>query len=571
MKDTIQKIIQNSINSLSFQPVNFEVEHPQQISHGDYATNAALILSKISKQNSLTLAINLADEIKNQISNNQELKKNFEKVEVAGPGFINFYLTPYFFSESIKKIISENESFGKNQTFQNQKIAIEYTDPNPFKQFHIGHLMTNIIGESISTLFEWNGAEVKRFSYQGDVGRHVALTLWGIRFLNKPFPSENESISEKTKFLGEAYILASKKVEDHPTFEIEIQRINKLIYDRSDLELNEMYDKGREWSLEHFEEIYKILGTKFDHYFFESEVWKEGKKIVEENTPSVFEESEGAVIFPGEKYGLHTRVFISSDGLPLYETKDLGLAKAKYDLYKFDQSWIMTGNEQNDYFKVVIKALSLIYPETASKYFHLSHGMLRFASGKMSSRKGNVVTGESLINEMIEIALEKIKDRKFQSDEKEKIAKQVAIGALKYSILKQSIGKDIIFDQEKSLSFEGDSGPYLQYAETRARSLLDFAKEQKIEASPDFVETNLSKKLYQFSEIIKESLGLKAPHHLLTFLVEIAGLFNRFYAEQTIVEKENKASAGRLGLVLAFQIVMQNGLKALGIPIPPKM
>jgi arginyl-tRNA synthetase len=574
VNETIRQII---ISALKTQDIpsemiaegSFVVEHPADLSKGDYSSNAALVFAKVLGKNPVEFAQSMVDHIK------LEPSSSIAKVEVAGPGFINFFLSPVFFEAKIKEIVEQGNAFGKGGTEQGKKVAVEYTDPNPFKQFHIGHLMTNIIGESLARLFEWNGAEVKRFCYQGDVGRHVALTIWGFRFMDRPFPEDSTSLNEKVKFLGESYALASQKIKDIPDFEAEIQEINKKVYDRSDAEVNEVYDKGREWSLEHFEEIYAILGTKFDQYFFESVTSPVGKAIVEAHTPDVFRQSEGAIIFPGEDFDLHTRVFITKNGLTTYEAKEMGLAKLKYDTYPYDLGITITAHEQSDYFKVVLKALSFIFPEIASKSQHISHGMLRFASGKMSSRTGNVITGESLLNDMIDSAYEKVKDRLLEESEKKEIAQKVAVAALKYWILKQSIGKDIIFDKDKALSLEGDSGPYLQYAHTRALSVLRKAKEQGIEIDVDghlpLPEVDLVRKLYRFSEVVEESLILRAPQQLVTFLTDLASTFNSFYATTPIVTSNDSSSGKKVALVAAFAQVMKNGLTILGIPIPERM
>ena len=567
MKEIIKQLVIDSLK----EEASFVVEHPADISKGDYSTNVALVLAKKLKQNPVDFAQSLVVEIQ------KTLPDTISKVEVAGPGFINFFLSEKFFVESIKEILNNKNEFGKvDGEFTGKKLAIEYTDPNPFKQFHIGHLMTNIIGEALARLAEWNSAEVKRFCYQGDVGRHVALTIWGLRFMETPFPEETDSLSEKVKFLGTAYALGSKKIAETPEKESEVQTINKKVYDRSDAEVNEVYDKGREWSLEHFEEIYKILGTKFDQYFFESMSAPVGVEIVKENTPKIFQESDGAIIFKGEEYGLHTRVFITKEGLPTYEGKELGLAKLKYQSYPFDKGIVITANEQNDYFTVILKALSLIYPEIASKSSHISHGMFRTPEGKMSSRTGKVITGESLLQDMIETSFEKVKDRPLEDSEKKKISEQVAVGAIKYSILKQSIGKDIVFDKEKALSFEGDSGPYLQYAHTRAISVLRKAKEEGIdidvEAKSGNSENSLSKILYRFPEIIEEAFVLKAPQLVVTYLTELASAFNGYYANNVIIDKANpQESSARLAVVACFATVMKNGLTVLGIPVPEKM
>ncbi len=566
MKDKIKSLIHSALQAEGInEDVAFVIEHPGDLSHGDYSTNVSLLCVKKTSKNPVAFAVGLAAHME------KTLPEEILKVEVAGPGFINFHLSPEFFAGTIKEISEKGKEFGKNPSYNGKKVAVEYTDPNPFKQFHIGHLMTNAIGEAVARLFEWNGAEVKRFCYQGDVGRHVALALWGMKFMDEAFPTDDAPLRDKTEYLGQAYALGAKKIKEDPTLESEVQGINKKIYCRSDEKINETYEKGRKWSLDHFQEIYEILGTKFDSYFFESQTAPVGLELVRQNIPNVFRESEGAVIFPGEEHDLHTRVFITKENLPTYEAKDFGLAKMKYEAYPADISIIMTGNEQNDYFKVLKTALMMVFPHIASITSHISHGMLRFASGKMSSREGNVITGESLINDMIEASNEKMKERELSADEKKKIAEQVAVGALKYTILRQSLGKDIIFDKEKSLSFEGDSGPYLQYAHTRAVSILRKAKEEGIAAAFEPVDTELSKMLYRLPEIIEESLALRAPHQLVTYLTEITSLFNGFYANTVIVSKKEPLSASRIGLTHAFEAIMRNGLNALGIPVPEKM
>src|SRR3989338_4297148 len=368
IKDKIYKLIK------SFVPegTNFVVEHPNDLTFGDYSTNAALVTKNIK---------DLADYCENN------RPPEVEKVDYQN-GFINFYLSKEFFKE-----------------------MVEHTQPNPFKAFHVGHLMNNTIGESIARVIIANGAGVKTASYHGDVGMHVAKALW-----------------------KDDYVLGARAFEEDPSAKAEIQEINKKIYEKSDLEINSRYEAGKKKSLQEFEKIYNRLGSKFDYNFFESETAAIGKEIVSKNIGKVFEESEGAVIFKGEKFGLHTRVFLNSDGLPTYEAKEVGLAKIKKDKYPFDQSITVTGNEQDAFFNVVEIAVGEVFPELKGKLIHLSHGMLRLPTGKMSSRTGNVITAESLIEDV---------KKKVKGDE------AVAIGAIKYMILRQVIGNDIVFDIDK--------------------------------------------------------------------------------------------------------------------------
>jgi arginyl-tRNA synthetase len=262
-----------------------ELTHPAELSHGDYATNIALAAAKqvgVSPK-----------EFAERIVANLGSIEGVEKVEIAGPGFINFFLTRDFFAASIRDILSKQDSWGMGDALQGKKVMVEYTQPNPFKPFHIGHLMTNTIGESVACMVEAAGGEVMRVNYQGDVGLHVAKALWGLKQKNVP--------ADDVEKIGEAYVYGNAQYEENETARAEIVAINKQVYAR-DLAILETYEIGKKVSLAHFEELYKILGTKFDHYFFESETAKLGKQLVEEGLEkNVFEKSDGAVVFHGEQ------------------------------------------------------------------------------------------------------------------------------------------------------------------------------------------------------------------------------------------------------------------------------
>lgn len=464
-----------------------------------------------------------------------------ERIEFVKPRFINFYLSKKFFADSLKQIIKDQNNFGKGEKLKGQKFLVEHTQPNPFKLFHAGHLMNNAIGESVARIVRWNGAEVKTASYHGDIGMHAAKAVWALK---------------RGDNLETAYATGAKAYEENENAKAEIQEINKKIYERSDGEINRLYDSGREQSLKKFEDVYKRLDSHFDYSFFESESGNIGKEIVAKFLKQgIFEESEGAVVFRGEKYGLHTRVFLNSDGLPTYEAKEIGLAEIKKQTFSFDHAITITANEQDAFFKVVEAAIGEVYPELKGKLEHLSHGILRLPGGKMSSRTGEVITAEGLIDS--------VKER-VKGDEK------VAIGAIKYMILRQAIGGDIVFDIDKSVSTEGDSGVYLQYAHARANSVLEKAgKHGDPEGQPGEVR-EVERLLYRFPEIVERAYAEFAPHHLTTYLTELAGAFNNFYAHEQVISDEAE-SQYRLAIVEAFKITIRNGLEILGIPAPERM
>ena len=580
IKQKIKNLIKEALKNLKIESKEILLEHPLDLEMGDYSTNVAMVYAKQLKISPKDLVEKIVAEI------SKNLPAEIDEVEIAGVGFINFYLSREFFVKKIEEILG-NKNFGGNDLLAGQKIMIEYTQPNPFKPFHIGHLMSNSIGESLSRLFEINGAKVIRANYQGDIGLHVAKAVYQILKDKKDIISstilDNLSLSEKAEYIGECYAKGNEAYEkdENTTAEAgqakkEIDILNKKIYEKSDEEINEIYDWGRKITLEAFEEIYKILGTNFNYYFFESEMAPIGEKIVQENIGKIFEKSNGAIVFHAEKYDpkLHTRVFINSQGLPTYETKELGLTETKFEKEKLDISVVITAQEQEEYMKVVKKALEIINPEIASKMKHIVHGMLRFATGKMSSRKGNVITGESLIQDSRAEIFKKIEDRGFDEDEKEQVASWVGVSALKYSILKQSIGGDIIYDFEKSISFEGDSGPYLQYSYARAKSILEKTKMDEI--VPSFIDVpeeiyEIEKLIYRFPEIVLHSAENYQSHHIANYLIELARAYNIYYGNTKIIDKDDITSPYKVALTEAFSIVMKNGLYLLGIQAPERM
>lgn len=565
VQEKIKSTLAKALDTLSIEYQGIELEFPADFSHGDFSSNIAMVVAKSAGKNPRALAEELVAEIE------KDKPVEIDSVEIAGPGFINFTLSREFLAGELGKI---DDRFGHNSSQEGKRIIIEYTDPNPFKEFHIGHLMPNVIGESISRILEFTGAEVKRANYQGDVGMHVAKAVWGMTQNDGSFPAESDSLKLKVEFLGNAYAFGAQAFEESDEARRAITRINAEVYERNNEEVNNLYDTGRRWSLENFERIYEMLGTKFDYYFFESEVANAGKEVVLAGLEKgIFNKSDGAVVFPGEDYGLHTRVFINSEGLPTYEAKELALAYEKNERYPYDSSIVVTGNEINAYFKVLLSAMEQVFPELAKKTKHIGHGMLRLPEGKMSSRKGNVISGESLVNEAVSRSLEKMQGE-YSESEKEAVALDVGVAAVKYAILKQAIGKDVVFDLEKSLSFEGDSGPYLQYSAVRAESVLARGLAAgivpSIENAPDSLYL-LERLLQRFPAVMSRAQDELSPHHLVGYLTEIAGEFNSFYATEKIADPDDEFSPYKLALTKGFRVVMESGLYALGIRIPNRM
>jgi len=561
IRTTLKIAVAEVLAELGAPDAVFSVEHPTELSHGDYATNAALAAAKALGVNPRALAERTASQLRTR-----EIPQ-VAAIDIAGPGFINIHLSRDFFANAVSRAAAEGERWGAGDAYAGKVVVVEYTDPNPFKEFHIGHLFTNAVGESIARLFMMGGADVKRVNYQGDVGLHVACALWGMQQLGM-----TAADSFTARDLGKAYAHGATANKEHEAAKQEIAAINRAIYERSDPELNALYDKGREVSLAYFETIYQMVDTTFDHYFFESEAAPRGKALVLAH-PEVFEESESAHVFKGESYGLHTRVFLNAQGLPTYEAKELALAKLKADVFSYDHSVISTANEITEYFKVLLKAMGFVYPELAAKTEHVGHGMVRLATGKMSSRTGDVIAALDFIGEIREAALEKMRESGRANDDAD-LGTKVAIGAIKYATLRSNILQDTIFDKERALSFEGDSGPYLQYTYARTRSILEKAAREGVVSSSAHPAPSVpvvEQLLYRFPEEVARALEERAPHYVATYLIELAGAFNTWYAAEKIVDASDEYSPYRVALTEAVGQTLKNGLWCLGIAAPERM
>lgn len=537
--------------------IEFTVERSELV-HGDYATNVALVAAKQLQKDPRQLAGLLTPSISDALGD------AVEKVEVAGQGFINLTLSRATIELSISEAGAQGERWGTNENRAGELVNIEYSNPNPFKEMHIGHLMSNVVGESFSRLIENEGAEVVRDTFGGDVGPHVAKALWA---LHRQGVTEIESTTQ----IGEAYAEGSNAYEEDTQAKAEIDALNTRIYDivarqnetlpADDSALLTLWRAGREISMDGFRILFKRLGTKPDYEFFDSDTTVPGLRVVEDGlSKGVFEKSDGAIIYRGEKRGLHTLVFVTSRGTPTYETKDLGLAFLREERVNPGSVIIVTGAEQVGHFKVFLAALEDIAPRLAEKTSHAPHGLLSLTSGKMSSRKGNVITANDLIIDMIAKASEKNSDPL--------VAEQVAIGAIKYMILRQAPGSNIIFDPEKSLSLDGDSGPYLQYSLVRAKKILAYANGEggaEVPSTPYAVE----RIILHYPEIVARAARELAPNLLTSYLTELAAAWNSFYATEHILGSSEEMYKQRVAR--AFAQTMENGLHCLGIPAPERM
>lgn len=458
-------------------------------------------------------------------------------------------------------------SFGTHTFGGNKKVLVEYGCPNPLKAFHLGHLKNLITGESVARVLENAGYHVMRVNYQGDVGMHVAKALWGIFDLKDDFDAiAHASLKERAEFLGRAYAHGATAYEQSDEKKEEVTAYNDKVYSQ-DSSILEVYRTARQWSLDYFDDIYNRLGVRYDKMFFESEMFERGLEIVKEFTiKGIFKESEGAVIYPGSEHGLHDRVFINSKGFPTYEAKDVALAE-QHLKEKPEKIIHVVGKEQTEYFKVVFRALEDVLPDTKGKEIHLPGGFLQLKGGqKMSSRKGDVITGDQLID-MVNARIGEIMDVSTVLNSGH-VRENITMAALKYAMLKAGATRDVSFDVEESVSTSGDSGPYLLYVIARAKGILGKIKVSSQALIPEHIETQekfLLLALSQYAAVTKQAAEEMDPSVIARYLFLLAQRFNAFYDACPVAKATPAERAFRMALIGAVLQVMEHGLSLLSI------
>lgn len=565
MKQQLESAVASSTEQLYGVQLTPELTRPDP-EHGDFATNIAMQLAGQLQRNPREIAEELCAHVQ---QHNADL---VSAATVAGPGFINFRVTQATLQSTLLAELPK--------PLAGKVIVTEYSDPNPFKVLHAGHLYTTIVGNAVANVLESAGGSVHRVNFGGDVGLHVGKTMWAIikhagngtldeaaaRSYIQDIASQN--LAARANEMAARYVEGNNAYEDDESAKQQIIEFNKRVYelhntDDHDSDFAYVYWTCREWSYDYFKAFYDELGvTAFEKFYPESQNAQLGADTVREHlAKGVYEESDGAVVFRGEPYGLHTRVFINSQGLPTYEAKDVGLIMRKWQDYQFDTSVIITGNDIIEYMKVVLKSIEQYMPELAERTKHITHGQIKLAGGiKMSSRKGNVLFATDILDSAQHAA----------NAINQNNSEQVANAAVKYAFLKQRTGGDIIYDPAESVSMEGNSGPYLQYAHARAKSIVRKAQDAPREWQKfDDAERLFALKLSEYNEVFARAVADYTPHIICTYLYELAQVFNRFYENNRVIDNERQAI--RLQLIDIYAAHLASGLALLGIHAPEQM
>lgn len=556
--DTFTTIIASAVQRRfgTVQDVQLSRPDPQ---FGDYATNVAMQLARPLGRNPRDIAEELADELR--------MTGSFDEVTIAGPGFINVRLS----GSALLELTQRNPQ----RLYDGQNIVFEYSCPNAFKELHTGHLYQTVFGDITSNLMLLGGAKLQRTSFGGDVGLHVAKCLWGmVDTLGGEYSEQLDTVVEadpfaRSRWISSCYVRGAKAYEEDAMVKADIDELNKTIYGfhgSGDHESNlaKLYWTTRQWSYDYFDAFYKLIDVAQLRYYPESETAVVGMEVIEDQlAKGLLKESDGAIVFEGdESKHLHTRVFVTSKGLPTYETKDIGVIWMEKQEYDFEHRYLLTGNDQKEYMRVVFAAAEAFRPELAGMMTHLTNGTVKFADGKkMSSRLGNVTRALDVIDIVREKVSELIDDQS--------LVDTVTLGAIKYAFARYKLGGDIAFDIEETVSLQGNSGPYLQYAHARARRILEKTGEFAMPTEVHDEDRALISKLGEYSEAVETAIRSLEPHHICNYLFELAQEFNRYYEKNQVAGSEFEAH--RAGIVALYADILKAGLTILGIDAPNKL
>lgn len=595
-RSEIEQAIKGALLSLDpesrfISDTSVHLEHPRDESHGDYSTNVAMvafrrfaeaveshvgeIIWSYDRKRMWKNPRGLAEDIQLKLQKSEDFKSVVAKIEVAGPGFINFWLKDDVLVEEVGNVVKAGGDYGRSDVGKGKTVLIDYSSPNIAKPFGIGHLRSTIIGQALYNLYAFSGWEVIGENYLGDWGTQFgkliyAVLTWGDE---KKLDKAERPIEE----LERLYVKFHREVGKDPQLEVEAREWFKRL-EGGNKEAARLWKKFRSWSIKEFDRIYQLLGVEIDEVTGESQYSSQVPEVIKEaKLRSLAVESEGALVIPfNKKLGLPPLMLLKSDGATTYESRDLVAIKVRREKYHPDLFLYETGSEQTLRFKQLFSAAEMLGYDAVNQFIHVGHGLYRLPGGKLSTRRGRTVRLEEVLEEAVRRAQRIVEEKNsnLSSRERDRVSRAVGIGAVKYNDLSQHYSTNVVFDWEKMLSLEGNSAPYLQYTYARAKSVLKKSggKSEDIkirgykEKELGGEESSILRYLYRFPEIIEEAVVANSPNLVCNFLFRFARRFNTFYARVPILKAEEEALRDlRLGLTAATAQVIKNGLTLLGI------
>lgn len=539
------------------------LEVPRDPELGDFAFPCFLLAKELKKAPPM-----IASEIAPKIS-----AEFIESSTAVGP-YINFKIKKDMFAKTILKNINAELN---NFDVKKEKICLESPGPNTNKPLHLGHVRNMLLGISLKNILRKIGHEVIPVNIVNDRGIHICKSMLAYKLFGNNTTPESEGMKGDF-FVGKYYIKYAQEVEKNP--ELENQAKEMLVaWEKGDEEVRALWEKMNKWALDGMKITYKNYDLEIDKEYYESETYLAGKQTVIENfEKGIFQKNEeGAIIINLEKEGLGEKVLLRADGTTIYITQDIQLAKERFEDYHMDRMIYVVGSEQEYHFKVLFEVLKKIKFPFANNCYHLSYGMVNLTEGKMKSREGTIVDADDFRQNMIDLAKEEVKERYKDLSEEEvnKRAEMIANGAVNFFVLKYDSVKDFEYNPKKSLSFTGDSGPYIQYAHARICSIIRKAK--KDIATPNFEllsqdsEKNIIAKIGNFKEVIEKSANDYKPSTIANYLLELAQMFNSYYHDTQIIGDDLFLMNARLFLIQNIKLVLKEGLALLNIDAPEEM
>lgn len=562
-KKEIASILSEKIEELSYEEVLNMIEIPPKSEMGDFAF-PCFKLAKVFRKAPNLIAKDIVDSIgKNNL---------FEKIEIIG-AYINFTIDKETFAKSvIEEIKKMGDKFGSSNLGEGKNVIVEFSSPNIAKPFHIGHIRTTVIGSALNNIYKFLGYNTISVNHLGDYGTQfgkliVALKAWG----NKDV-IESNPIPELLKL----YVKFHEEAEKNPELDDEARLWFKKLEDK-DEEATELWQWIRDVSLKEFNKVYDMLGIKFDSYAGESFYSDKMPRVLEiMREKNLLKKSQGAEIVDLEEYGMPPALITKKDGSTLYITRDIAAAIYRKEHYDFYKNIYVVGSQQNLHFKQWIKIIDLMGYDWAYDCVHVPFGMVSLEEGTMSTRKGRVVFLEDVLNKAVEKTKEIIIKKNPNLENKDEVAKQVGIGAVVFQELSNNRIKDYVFSWDRTLNFDGESGPYVQYTHARASSLLrkselDYNQDIEYNLLQEKEAMDLIRILNKFPEVVEDAARKYEPSIVTRYVIDIAQAFNKFYHDYPILVDDEQLQKARLALVAAVKQTIKNGLKLIGVAAPEKM
>lgn len=581
VKITIQKIVFETIkniaeaaNSLEAIQITLEktvIETPPKPELGDIAF-PMFPYAKILKKSPNAIAVQVAEILSKTDSGNKYTPEGpYLNVKIGRGAII---------SQTIKTVLKQNKDFGRSSSLTGRNIMVEFSCPNTNKPLHLGHMRNDSIGESISQILKFNGAQVQKVNLINDRGIHICKSMLAYKEKGNSTTPQSENI-KSDHFVGKYYVEYGKMEKEDPETE---QRVRDMLiaWEKEDPAIRQLWQTMNKWAVDGIEETYKKTGISFDKIYYESETYQAGREEVLKGLEKgvFYKDEQGTVWIDLEDIKLDKKVLLRGDGTTLYLTQDIGTAIARHSDWSFDTLVYVVASEQQYHFKVLFHILKKLGFHWAENLYHLAYGMVNLPDGKMKSREGKVVDADDLFKELSKMAKEEIKNKEREElvEDLDATSENIALGALNYFLLAVNPMKDMIFNPAESLSFSGNTGPYLQYMGARISSILrKYGKEIIIEEI-DFAlletddEWEIVKMIGSFPAVVEEAGKTYNPSILTSFIYELAKIYSKYYHDNIIINSSNhQLTTARTALCKATGQVFKNCFKLLSVPFLKSM